>query len=85
MQYNKKKLEKYKGEIVSLRFKIKSIPYKNELSGVITAITDNHFLFLVNNDNPEIILNFPQIETISILKILKVKAQKKRMFRTIID
>jgi len=70
MKYNKNNIKKYKGKVVSINYSFSKdkIIYKNNLSGVITAITTKHILFIVNNDNPEIILNYSQLIDVIILK-----------------
>ena len=70
MKYNKNNIKKYKGKVVSINYSFSKdkITYKNNLSGVITAITTKHILFIVNNDDLEIILNYSQLIDVIILK-----------------
>jgi hypothetical protein len=46
--YNPTTIKKYKGQMIMLTYQ--SHKYNHELSGVITATTKKHVLFLVNND-----------------------------------
>lgn len=69
VKYNKNNVSSHLGWLIKLEFKNK-IKETHTLSGVILSTTKEHFIFLVNNSEPELYLRYTQIINISTIKKL---------------
>lgn len=48
--YSPTSIKKYKGKMIILTYQTANLKINNTQSGVITASTNKHIMFLVNND-----------------------------------
>ena len=61
--FNTRNIKPFKGRMIELRYEHSKNrrKYENTLSGLITANTNEHILFRINKDEPEISLRYSQI------------------------
>ena len=70
MIFNRRNIKEFKGKMVRIEYIIvkNKLPYDKKITGVINASGDQHILFKVNNEEPEMSLNYDRIKSIHILK-----------------